>query len=427
VVTVASDSDLAGAAGSATAGTCIALKPGTYGDVTLPPGVSLLGRGAGDVHLDGVVVGNGTGAVVRGLSIGAGGLQIADGAHGVQIDSVQVDSTTANGIDVGQGGQVSIVRTTISNAGAGSPTGANGIAAVKGGDVTLDHTFIDSASGPGLWMQACSDGCSCPGGSTLSAHAVVVQGCELVGASLAGTTATLGDVTITQTDTYHYTQGGGLSISQCSTVTSDGDVTVSDNKLYGVLIDHSSATMGDMGGSSVSVNGNNVYGIWIQGVGQTPSGGAQSVTLTNLQANDNTGVAIGLDGSSTAIIIQGKSAALRTKAATLPSLTNGTTPTVQSVGDGLSWNAGVEARIDGLTLHGNARTDMLVTGQWADGSSATNLGVSDGDQNCIIIQGRTGGSLMPGMDTLPQNLISQSASFQFAVAAAPQSPAAIAP
>src|SRR5579883_1639577 len=59
VVSAASDADLQGALASAQAGTCIALQPGTYGDAALPGGVSLLGRSAADVHVDGVTVGPG--------------------------------------------------------------------------------------------------------------------------------------------------------------------------------------------------------------------------------------------------------------------------------------------------------------------------------------------------------------------------------
>jgi len=424
VTTVGSDADLTNALAGATSGTCIALQPGTYGNPVLPAGVSLLGRGANDVHVDSVTVQNGGGAVVQGLEIGAGGLQIADGAQNVEVNSVLIDSTTGDAVSVGKGAQVTIAASTISSAGQGSSKGANGISSFQGGKVTLDHVFISQPLGPGLWMQACSDGCTCAGSATLAAHAIVIQGAQLVGASLAGVTATLGDVTIENTAPYQVSlmQGGGFAVSQCSTVTTDGDVTVSSNAAYGVLIDHSSATMGDSGGSTTSVTGNQEHGIWIQGVDTT-----QSVTLTNLIADGNAGVGIGLDGSAQSIIIQGKSSSSNTVARSLPALGSGGTPVSQSVGDGLSWNAGVEAQIDGLTLQGNARSDMLVTGQWASGSSATNLGVRAGDANCIIIQGYSGAGLIPGMSSVPSNLVSQSPSLQLAVAVGPTAPTAVIP
>src|SRR5215208_6124730 len=46
VVTAGSDAELQNATASAEAGTCIALEAGSYGDATLPAGVSLLGVGA---------------------------------------------------------------------------------------------------------------------------------------------------------------------------------------------------------------------------------------------------------------------------------------------------------------------------------------------------------------------------------------------
>src|SRR5262245_7329394 len=67
VLEVASSADLAQISASAPSGACIALAPGTYPEVSLPGGVSLLGRGAGFVTVRGVVIGAGTGTVVRGL------------------------------------------------------------------------------------------------------------------------------------------------------------------------------------------------------------------------------------------------------------------------------------------------------------------------------------------------------------------------
>jgi len=418
VLNATSDGELADAISKAGSGDCIALSPGTYGDAVLPAGVSLLGRSAKDVHLHHVAVGAGSSATVRGLEVGAGGLAVADGALGVRLDSILVDGTDADGVLVGANAQVAMTQSTVADAGVGNAKGANGINAPKGADLTVDHTLIRNAHGPGLWVQATGDACGGAGAAKLAAHGIIIQGAQLVGMSLVGTSALLGDVTVTGTLPYAPTgmYGGGISVSACSAVTSDGTVTASSNAAFGVLVDHSAATLGGSDGTSLAVTGNKVHGVWIQNVTA-----AQGVTLTNLVADDNAGVAIGLDGSSQGIIIQGKSEALRTSSRALPAF-DGKTASVQQVGDGLSWNAGVQAKIDGLALHGNARSDMLVSGQWANGSSAANLGVTDGDTHTIIIQGLSGNQLLPGMESVPSNLVSESPTVDFAVATAPQAP-----
>jgi hypothetical protein len=76
---VDSGASFAAAVGSAQAGSCIALAPGAYGSVILPPGVSLLGGGADCVTLAGIEV-SGEGVVVRGVTITAGSLQVRDGS-----------------------------------------------------------------------------------------------------------------------------------------------------------------------------------------------------------------------------------------------------------------------------------------------------------------------------------------------------------
>lgn len=430
VATAGSDADLPRVLASALPGACIALAPGTYSAASLPQGISLLGRGAGDVHVAGITIAGAS--VVRGLEVGAGGISIADGAQRVRIDSVRVTSASGDGVSIGKGAQVTIASSTIADAGAGKHEGGNGVAAFGGGDVTLDHTLVRGAHGPGVWMQAaCGDGCTCSDGAMFAAHGVVVEACELVGASLVGVSATLGDVTIDSTASYHLTlsPGGGLAISKCASVTTDGNLTASNNTGYGVLVDHSSATLGGSGDSTLSVTSNQIHGVWIQNVGQ--KGSAQSVTLTNLVARDNAGVGVGFDGGARAIVIQGRSIIAATTKKNLPAIQGGTTPTSDSLGHGLSWNNGVskdtavQARIDGLVLDGSARVDMLVTGAWADGSSGAKLSIGKGDPHGIVIQGFVGDGLMPGMESVSPDLVSKTSSFDFPVAVAPATPQAV--
>ena len=97
VIEVASSADLAAAVTTATSGACIALANGHYAAVTLPPGVSLLGTGAANVTIDGVTVGAGNGATIRGMKITSGGLS-ATGAHGLALDRLDVAAGVSFGV-----------------------------------------------------------------------------------------------------------------------------------------------------------------------------------------------------------------------------------------------------------------------------------------------------------------------------------------
>ena len=108
---VADDAALASALDGAGPGSCIALAPGSYGEVQLPNGVALLGRSAAEVQVAKITMGAGSGSVVRGLRVGGGGLLVA-GATDARVDSVKVSGASAEGVVVSAGSSVCLLYTS---------------------------------------------------------------------------------------------------------------------------------------------------------------------------------------------------------------------------------------------------------------------------------------------------------------------------
>ena len=424
VLTASDQASLDAAIASATAGACIALKGGTYAAVTLPPGVSLLGTGAHATTVQGVKLA-GAGSVVRGVAVGSGGVQVANGTTAARLESVLVSGSSGTGVSVGVGAELAIVTTSIE--GAGASTGADdwgyGILASDSAKLTLDRVHVLKPKGPGVWMQACNDGCACSGAATLSAKGIIIEGAELVAMALAGVTATLDDVKLDGSVPFHKDgqQGAGLAAFQCSNLTATG-LTITNNMYYGALIDHSSAKIGDAAAAlPVTISGNQVHGIFIQNVAKMPDGTAQQVSLTAAKMTGNAGVALGLHASS-GIIIEGCEAS-GTQQKTLPVVVDGLNPGQSTIGDGLSWTGGTQATIKSLTIDSNARTGAMIAGQWGDGSSANISLEKPGLLGGIIIEGiPTDGASMPGMDNVPASLITRDASFSQPFAKGPTAP-----
>src|SRR5262245_41079423 len=90
IVAVASRRELDAAAGSASPGTCLALRSGSYTEVVLPAGVSLVGDGRDDVTLVRVVVSAGDGAVLSTFTVRGLGISLAPSAANVRVDNVRV-------------------------------------------------------------------------------------------------------------------------------------------------------------------------------------------------------------------------------------------------------------------------------------------------------------------------------------------------
>ncbi|MBI4705770.1 MAG: right-handed parallel beta-helix repeat-containing protein [Deltaproteobacteria bacterium] len=405
IVQVAGSADLAATAASAAAGTCIALAPAAYGAVTLPGGVSLLGKSADAVKIEGVTLQGGSGSVLRGLGVGTAGVAI-EGTKDVRIEAVHVSlsppppasdeepPSTVQGIFLEAGSSVEIVSSTVSGTAVRSLQ--YGLRAAEGVDITIERAVISNLEGPGIWL-ACGDKCGCADPPSLSVTRSIVRDNRIAGMAIFGTVATLDTVDILRTAQGEHQQsglgGGGLSVAACSTLEAVG-LRVHDSLSYGVLVDSSGATLGgDEAGQAIDISRNEL-GLWVQNVGKTPG---QEFRLENAQFTANKGVGIGLGGEEKGIIIFFHTAVTGTTDAPMPVLQKGEPGFSKEVGDGLVWLDGVTAQIDGLALSGNERASLLIDGGVGEGSSLKNVTLAGGDKQ-IVQQNWKNGDLKPATD-----------------------------
>jgi hypothetical protein len=407
---VGDDAALSAALASAGPGSCIALSPGSYGEVQLPGGVSLLGRSAGLVQVAKLTMGAGAGATVRGLEIGGGGLTI-DGATGAVVEAVRVKGAAAEGVIVAAGSSVELEAVTVAGA------ARYGVRVDDGAEVTLLHSIVAGGEGPGVWA-ACAAGCGCVAAPKLGVTSSIVRDNRLAGIALFAAEASLLRVDVLRTrvgDTWHFGEGGGgISAAQCSTLTARA-TRVHDSKSFGVLVDDSTALLGGPDTGDALEVSNNLRGIWMQNIGQ---GAPASVELENVVATDNGGVGLGIGGASVGIFIICKTAVTGTKMVTLPVFENAMDlGTAQQVGDGFEWLGGAEIAIDGLTLSGNARASLVIDGPAA--GSLANVTLAGGDeQKGIVQQSVSAGDEQPQTGTAAP-AITTSSTEQFAVAKPP--------
>ncbi|AUX39977.1 hypothetical protein SOCE26_013720 [Sorangium cellulosum] len=361
VVDVTSEDELAAAAEAAAAGTCIALREGRYGVLSVPGGVSLLGRSAAAVEVQGVVLAAGEGAVVRGLTVGREGVSV-QGATGVRIDSVRVVGERGHerpGVEIRPGSSIAIVDSEIID------SGHVGVFAVDA-DVTLERSVVAGAQRGGIVIQGqgCDqESCACASRPALEVKSSVIRSNHIIGVSLRGATASLVDVDVTDSREGDAVEsggfGGGISVAECSSVLGATKVRVLDSRSFGILVDHSTAALGDEGEDESIEISRNTRGLWIQNVCQT--GGAGCVTLHNGKLDGNFGVGIGITGSSRSIILC-KSAVTSTQLEWLPVFNGSGEPAIDNVGDGIDWLDGSEVTLEQLTLSGNTRQSLLIDG-----------------------------------------------------------------
>lgn len=406
-VPVDGDAALASAIAGASAAACITLAPGSYGAVTLPGGVSLLGRAAADVTVAGVKLAAGQGATIRGLSIGQGGLEI-DGATGVRIESVRVSGSAIAGVTAAAGSSGTIVTSTI----AGSAR--HGITLADGADIHVESTIVEGSQGPGIWA-ACSGDCdACSAPPQLSVQSSIVRDNHIGGIALFGTTATFNGVYILRTKPggpvwHHYEGGGGLSVASCSTLTATA-LRVQDSAKFGVFIDNSGADIGTeaMPGFDVDIS-RNVVGFWVQHT-------LRPVSLNAAMVEGNVGVSIGVGpgvgdpdaapGERVGIVIC-RSAIQNTAMAQLPVLDAFGDPSGQGeVGDGLTWlNVSKDGfgpstvTMQGVEFSGNARVSMLIDGA-TQGGSIKNVTLGSGEKPPVLQNSPPGGD-QPAVENAP--------------------------
>lgn len=372
VINAADDAAVAAALASAQAGSCVALAPGSYGDISLPGGVSLVGKGASEVQVKSVVVGvGGQGAVVRGITVTGGGI-VVNGSDS-QIVSSRVDGSSGVGVEVAAGASVKIVQSEV----VGS--GTYGVRAFDTGAVTVEGSIISGSQGPGIWAQ-CAAGCDCLAMPQVSITRTILRDNKIIGASLVGVAATVTDVDVRDnSEGANFEASGGVSISGCSTATASG-LRVIDNSSFGVLIDNSSATISSTGGGKQGIEvSRNFMGVWVQHVTDT-----QEVKLDGMTVDKNQAVGLGASGQSRGIICW-NSAITGTQKTSIPVLKGGVA-SAEDVGDGISWLEGSQMALDNITLSANSRASVLINGNTASGSSISNITLSGGDEALGIVQ-----------------------------------------
>lgn len=411
VVQVASQPELSAAAAGAAAGTCIALAPGRYDAVDLPGGVSLLGKGAGVVTLSSVSLGQGSGALLRGVHVEGGGVHLT-GVQAGRIESVRVSASAQSGIDLADGSSVVMVTSEVLTS---ADYGIRGLGATG---LTVERSVLADGEGPGLWVQ-CAEGCACATRPTVSLDRVLVARNAHVGVSLAGVQATLTQVDVLDTGQRGLTAGGGgLSVSACSELVVS-DLRVEDAASFGVLVDGSSADFGTPGGEQGIIIVNTRVGMWLSNIA-TGADPAQTVEVHGAELAGNAGVGLGIDGGAQGIIIVNTRVA-DTWQTTLPVAEGGSS----NVGDGLVWTGRAQVQIQGLTLSGNERLSMLIDGEVGAGSSLSEVTQIGGDEAKGIVHQQLpqGGTAPTVDDTVPT--IASDVGRLHAVASAPQAPTAL--
>ena len=372
------NAELTSALMGASAGTCISLAPGSYSAVNLPGGVSLLGRSATDVNVAGVVIGAGNGAVVRGLSVGGGGVRVMAGAMGTRLESLRISGDN-DGIAFDPGSSGSIVTSEI----AGS--GRVGIFA-QDADITVEGSVVRGASERGISFAgtSCDAACTCTSRPKLVMKGSVIRDNHLLGVAAYGADLEIDGVdvkgTLVGTGANVGLHGGGVTAAQCSKVASK-NFRVLDSAAWGVLVDHSTGTLGAEG-EGVEIR-NNLPGLWIQNVKCTPdTPDGPCLMLHDGLLEDNCAVGIGVAGQSQGIILC-KSVVAGTKTYTVPVSDVNQVGASKEVGDGVDWLDESEVTIDRLTLRGNERQSMLIDGptSGAMGGKIWSMTLEGGDEN----------------------------------------------
>lgn len=404
-VNVEDGAGLAEAASGAEAGSCIVLGPGSYPAVTVPGGVSLLGRGAEFVTVEGIAVEGGTKTVVRGLRVTAGGVTL-DGTEGAKVESVLVEGSGGSGIVLTNGASASVLRSTISG------VAGYGVDALGAGSLTISDSVIEGSGGPGVWVE-CEAGCECAEKPVVFLTRTVVLSASYMGVALSGVLGALTDVRISGTKPLNFQYGGGLSVAACSNV-SGAALTVEDNADFGVLVHASSAALGQSGdGLGVAVTGN-LRGIWAQSI-SGPEG--QTVHLENADVSNNRGVGVGFGGETVGFIIC-KSKIDGTALQSMPVDVGGS----EDVGDGILWTEGSQAVLEEVTVSHSARASVLIDGEVGSGSVLKNVTLLGGDaQKGIVQQSLPAGGVEPdAQGNVP--VVQVTSSQTFAVALPPVVP-----
>lgn len=409
-VDVSGYDELKDALNGASSGKCILLDTGTYGNVVVPAGVSLIGQCAREVKLEGVTLSSGQGSVLRGIEIGQNGLVI-DGATDVRLESIHVNGSLGTGVTMKAGSKVSMVDSMV--------TGSSryGIVGVDGVSLTVKGSVIAENQGSGIVMQCSAECDACTSRPMLSVIDSIVRDNRVGGIDVFSTDVTMNGVDIRGTlqgDSFLAFKGGGnLSVAACSNLLEARQLRLENAFSYGALVDASFARFGhvDDAEGSVAIRGNEI-GLWVQ----NGADGSTSEMHGGL-FEDNRGVGLGIKGETQAwIFCKGK--IMNTAEVSIP--TDGASS--EPVGHGIVWRDKASVKIEDVTVSASARVPVLIDGplnpMGSMASELKNLTLTGGDDmKGIWQQNLPMGGLQPTVTNAPA--IQTDMAEKFAVPKAP--------
>jgi hypothetical protein len=120
-------------------------------------------------------------------------------------------------------------------------------------------------------------------------------------------------------------------------------------------------------------------GLWVQN-----TDASQTVSIEDAKLVDNQGVGVGLSNAAATVAVL-RTEVAGTKNTVVPTFSKGGIST-KEVGDGLAWTGKAVARIEGLTLRGNARAALLIDGSVGQGSRIESATFTGGDEGKGIVQ-----------------------------------------
>lgn len=334
VIKATSQSSLDAALGSAGAGACIALGPGDYKPVTLPPGVSLLGKGITSVSIAGLSVSGGTNATVRGVTVKDGGVSITNAA-GFKLDRVKIVQGKTFGLWS------------------------------LDSEVTVLNSTISDNLGLGIIGQ-CKD--KCTEKPKLSLQGLLANGNQTVGVLARGITLEIKGAQVSASKSKDFLFGRGVETGD--SVVNVSGLVVQDNVEAGIFVDGGEAMLGP----DLKVM-RNVRGVQIQRVAKA--------TLQGFEVRDNKAVGIGVDNGAKGVIVLG-GLVTGTIKHVVPTDIGGS----REVGDAINWLHGSELTLDfTVKIEGSGR-NPLVLDATAVGSFAGALGGGDETLGVIVLGGK---------------------------------------
>lgn len=336
-IAMANASDLEANLAKATAGACVLLAEGSYGAVSLPAGVSLVGKGAGKTSVEGIVTkGVAAGATIRGLSVGTGGIAVSERGT-LTIEQVKISGATSFGVHAVQT-SVTVRDSSIFN---GATTGV--VASCRGADCATSRPKLTLVR---TWAY----------------------GNKRVGVLANGFDVVLDTVEVSHTKPSSFLYGRGLEVSGGGGLVAH-KLVANDNEDVGVFVEAGAV---DIVGLTVA---RNVRGIQLQAI---PAAGGK---LQDFAILDNKALGLGIDKGSKGLIVQGGRVA-STSAMTVPVDVGG----MQQVGDGINWLDGSEVTVAAtVRVEGSARRPVIIEAN-AKGKFEGTLAGGD-DALGLIVQG----------------------------------------